>query len=403
MPVYRYKISTSSGRIIEKTITGSSKLSVKEYLEHEGNFVLDIRKEHGLGSFFKQGVRKESIKLKDFLIFNQEFYVLIRAGLPIIQALNTIIKKGAKDELTDILTDIRNDIYGGSSLSEAFRNYSHIFSNLYVASLQSGEKGGDIGLAINRYIDYIKKISEIRKKIVAASIYPIILTAVSIFALLFLLVYVVPSFTSTYFEAGTELPKLTLALVRMSEVLKSGFPYLLILLVAVVVGYRYSIRSDSFKAYLDRMKLRIPFLGDLYIYYSISKLTRTLATIVRGGTPLVESIRISSDVMDNIFLKDHLLDVAGNIEKGAGFAESLSNRGLFPSLALKMIEAGESSGALEQVLDEIAEFYEGEVDTRVTVLTSSIEPALMIIMGLLIGFIVVAMYMPIFQLAGTIR
>ena len=403
MPVYHYKISTPSGHVIEKSITGSNKASVKEFLEQEGNFVLDIRKEHGFRAFFENGKGKGRIKLKDIIIFNQEFSVLIKAGIPIIQALNTIIKKGAEDEFTNVLTDIRNDISGGASLSEAFRNYSHIFSNLYIASLQSGEKSGNIALALTRYIDYIKKISEIRRKIVSASVYPVILTVVSLFALIFLLAYVVPSFTSTYFEAGTELPGLTLFLVDISNILKSNFPYFLILIAAIIIAYKCSIRSDLFKTYIDRNKLKIPFFGAVYTNYSISKLARTLSTILRGGTPLVESIRISSGIMDNSFLKGNLMDVAGSIEKGAGFSESLYNTGVFPVLSLKMIEAGESSGALEYVLDEVAEFYEGDVDTKISMLTSSIEPVLMAVMGIIIGFIVLAMYMPIFQMAGTIR
>jgi len=403
MPVYRYKISTPAGRIIEKSITGSDKSSVKQYLEQEGNFVLDIRREQGFGSFFfKHGKGKGRVNLKDLIVFNQEFSVLIKAGLPIIQALNTIIKKGAGDELTEALTNIRNDISGGASLSEAFRGYSHIFSNLYIASLQSGEKSGNIPLAVTRYIDYMKKIAEIRKKIVTASVYPIILTFVSVAALIFLLVYVVPSLTGTYFEAGAELPAMTLILLKISDIFKSYFIYFVVLIAAGVILYKYSARSDSFNARIDMIKLRLPLIGQIYTHYSISKLARTLATTIRGGTPLVESIRISSGVVDNLFLKDKLMGAAGNIEKGAGFAESLSNTGVFPALSVKMIEAGESSGALEQVLEEVAEFYEGDVDTKVSVLTSSIEPALMIIMGLLIGFIVLAMYMPIFQMAGTI-
>ena len=163
------------------------------------------------------------------------------------------------------------------------------------------------------------------------------------------------------------------------------------------------MRTESGRFYLDRAKLRIPMVGSIYIHYSLSKLTRTLATILGGGTTLVESIRISSGTMDNAFLKLKLEETADSIEKGSGFSESLTNTGAFPKLALRMIEAGESSGALEQVLNDIAEFYESDVDTKISVLTSSIEPALMVVMGLLIGFIVLAMYMPIFQMAGAIR
>jgi type IV pilus assembly protein PilC len=403
MPVYQYKISTPNGRIIEKSITGSSKASIKEYLEQEGNFVLGITKEYGIGSFFKQGRRRGHLKLKDFLIFNQEFAVLIKAGLPITQALNAIIKKGARDELNDVLVNIRNDISGGASLSEAFRTYSHMFSNLYIATLQSGEKSGNIGLAITRYIAYIKKLSEIRQKIISASVYPVILTIVSVFALLFLLIYVVPSFTSTYFEAGTTLPGITLVLVSFSNLLKSNFIYLLLFAAVLFTGSKFSLRSEAVKAYLDRIKLKVPFLGAVYIHYSVSKFARTLSTVLGGGTPLVESIRISSGVMDNGFLKESLMRASVSIEKGGGFSESLSRTGVFPALALRMMEAGEASGALEQVLDDVAEFYESDVDAKISVLTTAIEPALMVIMGLLIGFIVLAMYMPIFQMAGTVR
>ena len=403
MPIYRYKISTPDGRTLEKTITGSSKSSIKEYLERDGNFVHDIRKDEGLGSLLQKGKARRRIKLNDFLIFNQEFAVLLKAGLPIVSALKTIIEKGDKDDFTRILTEIRNDISGGASLSEAFRNYSHVFSNLYVASLQAGERSGNIELSIKRYIEYVKKIAEIKQKVITASVYPLILTVVSVFALLFLLIYVVPSFTSTYFEAGTELPGLTLMLVNTSSVLKSNFIYILLFFIAIFAGYKYSMQTDSGRMYLDRSKLRLPFIGSIYINYSLSKLTRTLGTVLSGGTTLVESLRISSGTMDNAFLKTKLEETADSIEKGAGFSESLSNTGAFPGLALRMIEAGETSGALEQVLDDIADFYENDVDGKISILTSSIEPALMVVMGLLIGFIVLAMYMPIFQMAGAVR
>ncbi|MBW1911624.1 MAG: type II secretion system F family protein [Deltaproteobacteria bacterium] len=317
-------------------------------------------------------------------------------------ALNTIIEKGSTDELTKTLTDIRKDISGGASLSEAFRNYSHMFSNLYVASLQAGERSGNIGLAITRYIDYMKKISEIQQKVISASVYPIILTLVSIFSVLFLLIFVVPSITKTYFDAGTQLPGLTLMLVNTTELLKSNIIYIILFLIAIIIGYKYSKRTESGGIYLDKFKLKIPFLGSLYINYSLSKLTRTLATVLSGGMPLVEAIRISSGTIDNSYLNIKLEEAADSLEKGVGFSESLSNTGAFPSLALRMIEAGEMGGALEKVLDDIADFYEGDVDTKISILTSSIEPALMIVMGLLIGFIVLAMYMPIFQMAGTV-
>ena len=403
MPAYRCKISTQEDRIIEKTLMGSNKASLKAHLEREGHFVFDIRRVEGFGGFLKRGKPQRRIKFKDLLVFNQEFSVLIKAGLPIVPALNAIIEKGgANDELMEVLADIRNDVASGMSLSEAFNNYSQIFSNLYVATLQAGEKSGNIGLAITRYIVYMKKIAEIRQKIISASVYPVILMAVSVFALLFLLIYVVPSFTRTFFESGTQLPGLTMILIGVSDIVKSNFLYIIVFIIAGYFAYAYSQQTGTGKLYLDKYKLNIPFIGELYIHYALSKLCRTLATVLAGGTPLLESIRISSGTLDNVFLSIKLEEASDNLERGAGFSESLANTGAFPKLALRMIEAGESSGALEQVLDEIADFYETDVDTRLSILTSSIEPAMMVVMGLLIGFIVLAMYLPIFQMASTV-
>lgn len=403
MPSFRCKIVTPDGRTVEKILVGESRLGLKEHLEREGNFVIAVKGADGLASIVSGQRTGKRIKLKDLLVFNQEFSVLIKAGLPVVGALNIIIEKGGRDELTRVLIDIRNDVNAGASLSEAFGKYSHLFSTLYVSSLKAGEKSGNISSAILRYIEYIKKVAEIRKKIVSASVYPLILTLVSIFTILFLLVYVVPSFTGTYFATGTQLPTLTLFLVSFSNTVKDHFIYLILFAIALFVAYRAYSRTEKGRIAMDRFKLSIPFLGSIYIQYALSKMTRTLATVLQGGMPLLDSLRLSTGTVDNTFLKLKLKEAAEDIEKGSGFSESVSKTGAFPKLALGMLEAGEKSGALEQVLNDISDFYDSEIDERLSVLTSSIEPALMIIMGLVIGFIVLAMYMPIFQMAGTVR
>lgn len=402
MSTFRCKINTQDGRVIEKTFIATNKISLREHLERQGDFVVHIRRVEGLSAFLKQGWSRRRVKMRDFQVFNQEFAVLIKAGLPILQALNTIIKKRPQDEFKEILTEIRNDISGGSSLSEAFGNYSHIFTTLYIATLQAGERSGDIGPAVTRFIEYQKKAVEIRQKVIRASVYPIILSVVSVFVVFFLLLYVVPSFTQTYFESGTELPGMTLTLISISNLIKSNFLYLVGFFIIVAIGYHYMKRAGAGTSYVDKLKLKVPFFGDIYVQYAVSKLTRTLATVLRGGMPLLNSLRISSGTVDNHFLRTKLDEAIVSLEKGAGFSESLSNTGAFPTLALSMIEAGESSGSLEYILDEIADFYESNVDMRLSVLTSAIEPALMVMMGLLIGFIVLAMYLPIFQMASAV-
>ncbi len=402
MPTFRCKINTREGRIIEKTFIATNKISLRDHLERQGDFVLHIRRVEGLGAFLKQGFGRRRVKMRDFQVFNQEFAVLIKAGLPILQALDTIIRKRPEDEFKEILTEIRNDISGGSSLSEAFGNYSHIFTPLYTATLQAGEKSGNVGPAVTRFIEYQKRTFEIRQKVVRASVYPVILSVVSIFVVFFLLLYVVPSFSQTYFETGTELPRMTQILIHISETIKDHFLYIIGFLILVATGYHYMKRTGVGTCYVDKLKLSIPFLGDVYVQYAVSKLTRTLATVLRGGMPLLNSLRISSGTVDNHFIRAKLDEAVLSLEKGAGFSESLSNTETFPTLALSMIEAGESSGSLEYILDEIADFYESNVDMRLSVLTSAIEPALMVMMGLLIGFIVLAMYLPIFQMASAV-
>lgn len=403
MSTFKCKILTRDGQSQEKTLIAQDSGSLKAYLEREGFFVVQIRRSDGLGAMIKGGMPGRRIRLKDLMTFNQEFSVLIKAGMPILAALDVVIEKRGADEFTRVLSEVRNDISGGASLSDAFGKHTHLFSGLYISSLKAGEKSGDVGPSIARYVEYIKKVMAIRKKIVTASVYPVILTTVSVFAVLFLLVYVVPSFTGTYFEAGTELPRLTRVLIGVSERMRDLFPFLLLLVIGLALGGRAYARTGKGRAAVDKAKLGIPFLGTIFSDYSLSKMARTLATVLHGGLTLLDSLRISAGTLDNRYLEEKLDLAAEDIERGTSFSEAISKTGAFPKLALRLLEAGEKSGALEQVLNEIADYYESEIDARLSILTSSIEPALMVVMGLLIGFIVLAMYMPIFQMAGTIR
>lgn len=400
MPIFYCKMTEPGGRIVEETITADSKAILIKRLKKEGNFVLEIRREEEFGSLKKE-ISRRRIKANDLLSFNREFSVLIRTGLSIVAALDVVIEKGEESELSKILKKIRDDITAGESLSGAFGKYSNIFSKLYVASLQAGEKSGNIPLAISRYIEYIKKMSDIKQKVISASVYPLILVMASFFVLLFLLIFVVPVLTESFLESDTQLPFITVILVNFTTSLKSYIFYILFTLICSVAGFYYFKKTDFGRLCVDRWRLNIPFLGDLYLHYSISKLTRTLNTVLSGGIPLVEAVKLSSSTLNNHFLKLRFDEVVKSLEEGEGFSESLLKTKVFPSMTVRMISAGESGGALEQVLEDIADFYASDVDIKLSILTSAIEPALMVIMGFIIGFIVLAMYMPIFQLAGA--
>ena len=402
MQNFHYKIATSGGRVIKQTRAADSKINLKKQLEDEGNYVLEVSKERKIIALFLNRIISRRFKNKEFLMFNQEFVVLIRSGLSIVAALDTIIEKGEETRLIKIIKKIRTDIFEGQSVSQSFGKYSDLFTRFYIACLQAGEKSGNIPLSLLRYIEYSKKTAMIRQKVISASTYPVILTVVSIFTLFFLLIYVVPSLTGIFTESGSNLPAMTLLLVSLSRVLKSGFVYIVAAVVCIYTALLLYIRTDAGRLFADKSKLHLPFFGNIFLNYSISKLFRTLAMVLDGGVHLVEAVKISSDILNNLFLQNQLNHVVKRIAEGSSLSDALFQIDIFPSMAIRMIGAGEGGGALVPVLNEVAEFYENDVESSISTLTSTIEPALMIIMGLLIGFIVLAMYMPIFQMAGTV-
>ena len=300
------------------------------------------------------------------------------------------------------MTLIRTDIANGASLSSAFGNYSHLFSNLYLASLRAGEKSGDLPQALTRYIDYMKKMSAIRRKMVSASVYPLILLISSMAILFFLLIFVVPSITGAFSDAGAALPFITQTLLTISLTMKERGMLFLCCAALLVAGFYGAMKTEKGRLAYDRALLAIPFFGVLIIHYITAKLARILSTILSGGTPLIESLEIASGILNNRYLEEKIEGVLKKLKHGGGFSESMKEAQVFPDLAMRMITAGENSGALEHVLNDVADFYDGNVEVKLSMISSGIEPSLMIIMGLAIGFIVLAMYMPVFQMAGTL-
>jgi len=394
---------TPDGHYVKKTIAADSRDDLQWRLEKDGHFVYRIRREDRLRLPLEGEPRSKKFKIRDFFSFNKEFAVLIRTGMPIVAALDAIIEKSEPSELNNILQQVRYDVSTGESLSDAFAKYPRIFSNLYISSLQAGEKSGNIPEALIKHVAYLKQMMALRRKLISASVYPLILVTASVAVLFLLLIYVVPAFTKTYFESGTQLPAITMVLINVSNGIKNNFIYLALLAILMTVGWAHAARRETLRIYMDQWLLKVPYLGRLYISYATALFLRTVAMVLTAGAPLIESVRIASGTLNNLFLRAKLILVVRRITEGLGFSEALDETEAFPHLAIRMIAAGESGGELEQVLLDAADFYDDEVDVKLTVISSTIEPALMIIMGLLIGFIVLAMYMPIFQLAGTIQ
>jgi type IV pilus assembly protein PilC len=342
------------------------------------------------------------LKPKDFFSFNHEFLTLLQAGIPVVPAFDGIIANLKDPFFSRILDHIRNDVSDGESVSNAFEKHAHYFSPLYIAALRSGEASGNIPHALEEFMAYFERAQAIRQKIRAASVYPLILTVCAIAVIAFLLVFVVPAITGTFAQSGSDLPFSTTLLLQFSEFVKTRFWIIFSGTGGLVLGISYFLKTEKGRLLADTWWLKIPFAGELTTAYATALFTASLSTILAGGTPLNQALVIASGLIQNRYLQAKTLQAIEAVEGGRGFAPAMTDTGVFPDMALRMIAAGEASGSLETVLKNIARFYEKYVEARLTLVTSAIEPALMVLMGFIIGFIMLAMYMPIFQMAGTI-
>jgi len=399
MPSYQCKIGTADGRIVDKIYDATTKEQLQENLEEQGFHVFQIRRQRL--SFFLSG-RSAQMTGRRFLSFNQELLVLLRSGLPILQIFDTQIDQMETGAFRDILTEIREEIRGGSSLSEAFAKFPHAFPPLYVASIKAGEKSGDLPQTMARFLEYQKRVEAIRAKVRSASFYPLLLTTAAVLVVIFLMFFVVPRFTQIYSDANVELPAMTRLLISVSELI-GHYWYLIFIALAVAVPLIKSLlRSSRGRLRFDRFLLRIPFIGGLKTDYALASFNRTLGTTLASGTPLVTAMQMSRGTLNNLSLEKEMVQAVSRVEEGSLLSDSLERTGFFPPLALRMVSVGETSGSLTEMLGDIADYYEAEVEQRLTRLTTMIEPVLMIVMGLMIAFIIIAMYVPIFQLAGTV-
>jgi len=401
MALFTCKIGSADGKIIEKDFEAASADILKQSLVSQGFFVFKIKRKP-FQFVWNKGLSRKKIDTKALIAFNQELLVLIKSGLPIIQALDTILERMDNSRLAEVLEVIRDDIKGGSSLSDAFERHPSTFSHLYIASIRAGERTGDLPQTIRRYITFLKKTEGFRKKVIAAMFYPAILMAVAFTAITLLLVYVVPSFSQVYADAGSKLPTPTLFLIGFTSILKNYFILLVAMVMVAVYFFNKWVATAPGRYAVDSFKLKIPVIGDIFFKYSIVSFTRTLATIIESGIPIVESLKMSVGTLNNKVLEARLLSAVKRVEEGVSLSVAIDGAHLMPSLALRMLSVGESTGSLEEMLESISDYFEEELDQKLHMLSTAIEPAIMIVMGLLIGAIIVTMYLPVFKIAGTV-
>ena len=403
MAIFKCKLGDETGKIVEKEIEAKDVNSLKDRLERDGWLLYGLTEKRIALLSTMRIPGAERVKISNFIIFNQELVALLKAGLPLLASIETLAEKEENRYFKDLLSRVADEVENGAPLSEALEGSPRVFNKLYISSIKAGEKSGELGTNISRYISYTKRVEELKKKFVSASIYPLILLSVAAIVILFLILYVVPSFSQIFIDSGTALPIPTRILMGLTDFILNN---IVIIAVLVFISYPFFLvakKRPEVGKWLDKIKLKIPWIGETLKKYSIAKFCRTLATLLKSGEPLVTAIALSAGTLDNSHLEGNILLASERVKEGGSLAEALEETGLVPSTALKMIMVGESSGALDEMFENVAELFEEEVDRRLHLVTTAIEPILMLLMGLVIAFIVVAMYLPIFNLAGAAR
>jgi len=402
MPDFVLKYADGRGQIHQQIATAASERELREKYSQQGFLIYSIKgRAAGVASGGLFGGRKK-LNIEKFLIFNQQFVTLIRAGLPILKGLDLLADRLTDPKLGPYIRAVRDEVRNGTLLSEAFRQQG-IFPKIFVTTVMAGEKSGSLTEVLDRYISYQKLSQAVKKKIKVSLIMPCVLIVLVVLLMVFMVTYVVPTFASLYSTMNATLPTMTVYLIAFGTAAQKYIVFFAAGLVGAIFGMRWWMRTESARERVDRLKLKVPVVGDVWLKYQVAQLSRILSTLLVGGIPLVQSMETAADSLGTPLLK-RLIEAAGkSVREGQPLSGSLKASKMFPPLAIDMIEVGESTGALPSMLNSVAEFFEEDVNTRMAAMLSLIEPAIMILMGSFVAFVLIALYLPIFSLADTIH
>jgi len=390
------------GQMHEQVADASSEREARERLAQQGYLVYSVRPKDLSARLGRSASRQKTVNLEKFLIFNQQFVTLVRAGLPILQGLDLLADRLTDEKLGRYIQAVRDDVRTGTVLSDAFARQG-VFPSIYVTSVLAGEKSGSLVEVLERYITYQRLTLALKKKLLVSLLYPCVLICLVIALIIFLVTYVVPNFAALYNSMGAKLPLATEVLIAVGTTARSYVLVGFAALVAAGVAVYFWAKRESSQETLDRWKKNAPIAGEIWTKYQVAQLSRVLGTLLVGGIPLVQALETAGRSLGTVLLKKALDKTSVLVREGKPLSSSLKSTGIVPALAVDMMEVGESTGALPQMLSSVAEFYEEDVSTRMTALLSLIEPVIMIFMGIFVAFVLVALYLPIFSLADTIR
>jgi type IV pilus assembly protein PilC len=400
MAEFLVKVADDRGRVLEQVESGISEQEVRDRFLQQGYLVYWVKGHRFWPRRFLG--RRKRIKTEQFIIFNQQFLTLIKAGLPILKSLDLLAKRQRNPVFKSMLENVQARVKSGELLSDAFAAQG-IVSKIYTTTLLAGERSGNLEEVLGRYIAFQRITQSFRKKLLSSLVYPALLITALVVMLTFLMGYVVPQFAELYSVLGADLPTLTVVMLGIGTTIRHYYYIILAVLILIVLGTELWRRSESGSRLLDAVRYRLPIFGPIWMKYQIAMFCRTLATLLTGGLPLVPSLETASHSINSFKISHNVEHAARRVREGQPLSGSLEETEFFPDLAVEMVEVGESTGALPAMLNSVAEFYEEDVQTALAAALQLIEPVILIFMGLTVALVLISLYLPIFSLGAKIQ
>jgi type IV pilus assembly protein PilC len=399
---FRCRLASPNGEIVEGVYIADTEAQLRHQLEEKGLFVLSLQPKHAIAGVSLKLPTRQNVNTREFLVFNQELATLLKAGMPLVQSLDLLKRRVTSPTFRRVLDDVHEKVRSGTALSDAFATHGDLFPRVYTASLLAGERSGNLDAVLRRYVEYTKIIATVKRKTVSALVYPAILISLAIVLVSIIVLKVVPAFADFYSTFGADLPIVTRIIVRASEFLRAQFVLVVVALVVTVAAVFSWVRQPGQQARFDHLILGLPMLGQVARKFATSQMARTLATLLGGGLPLVNALDIAAKSVGNQYMAKQLDIVSVRVREGESFAAALEARKVFPEVAVKMAEVGEQTGALQDMLNTVADFYDEEIATTMERFITLVEPVLLVFMGIVIAGLLLALYMPLFQLSSVL-
>lgn len=402
MPIFQYVARNTEGKTVTGTADVANQAAVVKLLREQGLTPTQISLSKTAASSKKFKGKRGRTTLYDMVMFSRQMATMIRAGLPLIEVLDILADQAEKISLQQIIRSIERDVEAGSSLTEALQKFPKVFDTFFLSMIRAGEASGMLDTILDQVASYLEKALAIRRKVKSAVTYPITVTIIAILITIFLLIKVVPVFQEIFNDLGGKLPLPTQVTIMLSNLIRNNLLMLIVIVAAAGVSLFYYGKTKNGRYHLDTLMLKVPVFGQLFLKVSIAKFSRTFGTLMRAGVNILYALEIVAKTTGNMVIEEAILRTRNNIQKGESLTRPLVESGVFPPMVTRMIDVGERTGALEAMLNKVADFYEDQVDTMVAALTSLIEPLLIVFLGVVVGFIVISMFMPLFKMVELI-